>query len=173
MISKVRLQRIAITFLVAGVVPCLSAPFAAAQSAAETAAAPEAPASRPTLDYEFFKTRVQPIFLKQRSPAHARCYVCHQERHHKSGLYLEQLSPGNSFWTEEQSRRNFEVVSKLVVPGKPFSSFFPMHPLAPEAGGDAALTHNGGRQFESQDDPDFQTIVAWISGQKATGSSGQ
>ena len=30
-----------------------------------------------SLDYEFFKTRVQPIFLNKR-PGNARCYVCHR-----------------------------------------------------------------------------------------------
>ena len=30
----------------------------------------------PALDFEFFKTRVQPIFLAER-PGHARCIACH------------------------------------------------------------------------------------------------
>jgi len=30
----------------------------------------------PSPDFEFFKTRVEPIFLKKR-PGHARCYFCH------------------------------------------------------------------------------------------------
>jgi hypothetical protein len=120
---------------------------------------------------EFFKTRVEPIFLKRRSPEHARCYACHQKGKHYHGLQLETLSPGSSFWTEEQSRGNFEVVSRFVVPGSPSSSMFPMHPLAPEAGGDAIHLHGGGRQFESQNDPDFQTIVEWIRGEKAQASS--
>jgi hypothetical protein len=80
------------------------------------------------------------------------------------------LSPGMSFWTEEQSRRNFEVVSKLVVPGDPQSSLFLRMPLAPEAGG-LADTHQGGRQFASQDDPDWKNMEAWVRGQKASGSS--
>src|SRR5579862_9668426 len=96
-----------------------------------------------SLDYEFFKTRVEPIFLKRRSPDHARCYACHELTKHPSGLRLESLVPGNSFWTEEQSRRNFETVSKLVVPGDLAESMFPMHPLAPEAGGDSVRVHNG------------------------------
>ena len=29
-----------------------------------------------TLDYDYFKTRVQPIFLAKR-PGHARCVTCH------------------------------------------------------------------------------------------------
>jgi YVTN family beta-propeller protein len=123
------------------------------------------------LDYEFFKARVEPIFLKERSPNHARCYVCHEKTQHLQGFRLEPLSPGSSFWTEEQSRRNFQVVSALVVPGKPLSGLFPNHPLAPEAGGDARRIHNGGRQFESQEDPDFQTLADWVRGQKTSGSS--
>jgi hypothetical protein len=142
-------------------------PFAAAQSDTQPA-----PAPAKTLDYEVFKTRVEPIFLKRRSPNHARCYACHEKTKHFSGLMLESLPPGSNFWTEEQSRRNFETVSKLVVPGNLNASMFPMHPLAPEAGGDTRV-HNGGRQFESQDDPDFKTIADWIRGQKAGGPSKQ
>jgi hypothetical protein len=138
--------------------------------AAVRVAAQQESAPQQTLDYEFFKTRVEPIFLKRRSPDHARCYACHELTKHPSGLRLQSLIPGNSFWTEEQSRRNFETVSKLVVPGDLSGSMFPMHPLAPEAGGDAIRVHNGGRQFASQDDPDFKTIADWIGGKKLSTS---
>lgn len=119
-----------------------------------------------SLDFEMFKTRVQPIFLKRRA-GHARCYVCHAGSTNR--LSLEKLSPGSSSWTEEQSRRNFESVSKLVTPGDPSTSRFVMHPLAPEAGGDP--NHGGGRQFESKDDPDWQTIVDWVRAGKSATSS--
>src|SRR6266568_4628410 len=69
-----------------------------------------------------------------------------------------------------QSRRNFETVSKLVVPGAPLSSLFLLMPLVPEAGG-MADTHQGGRQFASQDDSDWKNMEAWVRGQKASGSS--
>ena len=82
----------------------------------------------PTLDYEFFKTRVEPIFLKKR-PTHARCYVCHEEANH--ALKLAKLSPGNTNWTEEESKRNFDTVSRLVTPGDPLASILLQHPLAP------------------------------------------
>jgi hypothetical protein len=131
---------------------------------AQTSAGVDAQA--PQLDYEFFKTRVEPIFLKKRSDDHARCYVCHQMMRHGGGpLSLDMLPTGASFWTEEQSRRNFEVVSKLVVPGKPELSLFLRMPLAPEAGG-LADTHQGGRQFASEDDPDWKNMKAWVMGQK-------
>ena len=151
--------------LAAGVLLYTFAPLATAQ----TSGSPDA--QTPQLDYEFFKTRVEPIFLKKRSDDHARCYVCHQVMRHGGGpLSLDMLPQGASFWTEEQSRRNFEVVSKLVVPGKPELSLFLRMPMAPEAGG-LADTHQGGRQFASEDDPDWKNMKAWVLGQKLEGSS--
>jgi hypothetical protein len=84
-------------------------------------------AQDPELDYEFFKSRVQPIFLTKR-PDHARCYVCHVESN--NAFHLETLSPNAREWTEEQSRRNFETVSRLVNPGDPDTSRLLLHPLA-------------------------------------------
>jgi len=144
--------------------------FVSPRVQAQSASKPGAPASgatsssaeTPTLDYEFFRTRVEPIFLKKR-PTHARCYVCHEEANH--ALKLSKLSPGNTTWTEEESRRNFDTVSQLVTPGDPLGSTLLHHPLAPEAGGDAF--HSGGRQFESQSDPDWRTLVDWVRGGKS------
>lgn len=173
MISKFCLKGIFVSLAIALAVGLYGpAPFATAQSAGErTAQSPSA--SRPSLDYEFFKTRVEPIFIEKRWPDHARCYVCHEISRHGGGpLSLEPLPAGASFWTEEQSRHNFEVVSKLVVPGDPLSSLFLLMPLAPEAGG-LADTHQGGRQFTSQEDPDWKNMEAWVRGQKAGGSSTQ
>jgi hypothetical protein len=166
MISRTLPKIISVGFVVAtAILLCMSTPSATAQ-------APASPdAQTPQLDFEFFKTRVEPIFLKKRSDEHARCYVCHQISRHGGGpLSLEMLPPGSSFWTEEQSRHNFEVVSKLVVPGNPSLSLFLRMPLAPEAGG-LADTHQGGRQFASEDDPDWKNMKAWVLGQKAGGSS--
>jgi len=113
-----------------------------------------------SLDYEYFKTSVEPIFLKKR-PGHARCYVCHADRSNNA-FRLEKLSAGSKFWSEEQSRRNFEMASRLVVPGKPEASLLLLHPLAPEAGGSAY--HSGGRQFETRNDAEWKTIARWVSG---------
>jgi hypothetical protein len=151
--------------LAAAALVCGYAPAAPAQTATG------ADAQGAQLDYDFFKAKVEPIFLKKRSDEHARCYVCHQMMRHGGGpLSLEMLPPGASFWTEEQSRHNFETVSKLVVPGKPELSLFLRMPMAPEAGG-LADTHQGGRQFASEDDPDWKNMRAWVMGQKAGGSS--
>ena len=113
-----------------------------------------------SLDYEFFKSQVEPIFLKKRGD-HARCVVCHSDRSNNA-FRLEKLPRGAAFWTEEQSRRNFEVVSRLVVAGEPDKSLLLRHPLAPEAGGSAY--HTGGRQFPTRDDPDWKTIARWVGG---------
>jgi hypothetical protein len=111
------------------------------------------------LDYEFFKSRVDPIFLTKR-PGHARCYVCHAESN--NAFHLEKLSPNARSWTEEQSLRNFETVSKLVNPGDLDSSRLLQHPLAPEGGGH--VFHSGGRQFPSKRDPAWRTLAAWVNG---------
>ena len=116
----------------------------------------------PTLDYEFFKTKVESIFLKKRE-GHTRCYVCHEESNNT--FRLEKLPAGLAFWTEEQSRKNFDAVSALVAPGDPAGSLLLLQPLAPEAGG--ATFHSGGRQFASKDDPDWKTLAQWVAGQTA------
>jgi hypothetical protein len=132
-----------------------------------TPARQEASASAPSLDFEFFKTRVEPIFLKRR-PGHARCYACHGSG--TGPQYLVRMSPGSAFWTDEQSRQNFENISKLVNLDDPMNSRILIHPLSPLAGGDIMFAHGGGRQFESKDDPDWKTIAEWVSGRKAANS---
>ena len=117
---------------------------------------------KPVLDYGFYKSRVEPIFLAKKD-GHTRCVVCHSDSN--NNFHLEKLGPGANAWTEEQSRRNFEMVAKLVNPGDPESSLLTQHPLAPEAGGHAF--HSGGRQFESKDDEDWKTLVAFVNGAKA------
>ena len=119
-----------------------------------------APAGAQSLDYGFFKSSVEPIFLKKR-PDHVRCVVCHSERSNNA-FRLEKLPQGAKFWSEEQSKRNFEAVSRLVVPGDPGKSLLLLQPLAPEAGGNAY--HTGGRQFASRDDPDWKTLARWVRG---------
>jgi hypothetical protein len=109
-----------------------------------------------TLDYEVFKTTVEPVFAKKR-PGHARCVACHSAAN--NAFKLQPLAEGAT-WTDEQSRRNFESVSKLVNKTNPKASLILMHPLAHEAGGDEF--HSGGRQFLSKDDPDWKAIAAWI-----------
>src|ERR1700759_3769362 len=64
-----------------------------------------------TLDYDYFKAKVQPIFLTKRA-THARCVMCHAGANNM--LHLELLPEGQTAWTEEQTRKNFDTVSKIV-----------------------------------------------------------
>ena len=122
-----------------------------------------------SLDYDFFKANVEPIFLKKR-PGHARCYACHGSG--TGPQYLVKLSPGSTFWTEDQSRKIFQNVSGLVDRDNPMNSRLLIHPLSPFAGGDIAFVHSGGRQFASKKDPDWQTMAEWVSGRKVASSPG-
>jgi hypothetical protein len=80
-------------------------------------------------------------------------------------MRLQPLSPGSTTWNEAESRKNFQVVvERAVVPGS-LESRLLVHPLATEAGGD--FYHNGGKHFKSQDDPEWQTLKAWVLGQTA------
>jgi hypothetical protein len=124
-------------------------------TAAAVAGAQSPPAA--SLDYEVFKTKVQPIFLAKRA-GHARCVACHSSG---TPLRLQPLAPGAATWNEEQSRRNFEAVKRVVVPGS-VKSLLLIHPLAETAGGD--FFHNGGKHWNSQDDPEWQTLKAWVLG---------
>jgi hypothetical protein len=127
-----------------------------------------AAAQSPTqsLDFEYYKTRVEPIFLKKR-PGHARCVVCHAGSN--NAFRLQPLPAGGITWTEEQSRRNFEIVSRLVTPGDPTSSRLLLHALSPKGGGDAF--HSGGRQFASQNDPDWRVLADWVRNAKTDTST--
>ena len=117
------------------------------------------PAADSAADFEYYRAHVEPIFLKKRA-THGRCEVCHATGAAPGGFGLQPLSKDSATWTEEQSRRNYEVVKRLIAPGDPTSSALLLHPLAPEAGGDGF--HGGGWQFASQDDPDWQAIAAWV-----------
>ena len=136
--------------------------FALASSLTSHVNAAPAPASAaaPGLDYNFFKTRVQPVFLTKR-PGHTRCVVCHTQNN--APFHLVKLSPGSTSWNEQQSRQNFELIKRVAIPGS-LDSPIVHHPLAGEAGGDPH--HGSGQQFESQNDPAWQTLKAFVMGAK-------
>jgi len=112
---------------------------------------------RSPLNFEEYRTRVEPIFLKRRDGG-VRCYDCHSTL--TTRLRLQAFLPGDSSWTEAQSRQNFEIVSQLVAPGDPLSSRLLLHPLAQESGGDPE--HAGGKLWKSQQDPEWQILAAWV-----------
>ena len=139
---------------------CLFVAAAGSLMHAQTQAAP-APAGSASLDYEFFKTKVEPVFLTKR-PGHTRCVICHTTNN--APFHLVPLSPGSTSWNEAQSRQNFQLIQRVAIPGS-LDSPIVHHPLAGQAGGDPH--HGGGDQFESQNDPAWQTLKAFVSGEKA------
>jgi hypothetical protein len=114
----------------------------------------------PALDYDYFKATVEPVFLAKRE-GHTRCVVCHTVNN--APLRLVPLSPGATSWNDQQSRQNFVLIQKVVVPGWEGSKLV-THPLLEEAGGDPH--HGGGQQFTSQNDPEWQTLKAFVLGAK-------
>ncbi len=64
---------------------------------------------------------------------------------------FQQLSPGRDAWDEEQSRKNFEAIRRVVVPGNPQSSMLLLMPLGNEAG--SKLFHPGGKHWASRTTP--------------------
>jgi len=125
--------------------------------------APDRSNAAQLLDFDFYRARVEPIFLKLRqgggaAPGGVGCFACHTVL--ATPMRLQPLSTGARTWTEEQSRRNFEAVARLVSPGEPLKSRLLMHPLATEAGG--SPSHTGGKFWSSKDDPEFQTLSEWV-----------
>ena len=135
----------------------IMAAVALAVGCASMAASQAAPAPVAGLDYEMFKTKVAPIFMKKR-PGHSPCVVCHTGAN--NFLRLEELAPGQTTWNEDQLSKMYTSIARLVTPANRPESRLLIHPLAPEAGGD--LFHSGGRQFESKNDPDYQILMQWV-----------
>ena len=114
--------------------------------------------SSPTLDYETFKTKVQPVFVTKR-PGHARCVACHTSG---TPLRLQPLAKWGTTWTEEDSKKNFAAVTQRVAfAGNPKSPLL-LHPLEETAGG--YFYHSGGKHWTSQNDAEWQMLRSWIMG---------
>jgi hypothetical protein len=133
------------------------------QQPATTQLLAQEPSSRAVsvLDFQFYMTKVQPIFLAKRE-GHTRCVSCHSKG---TPMRLPALSPGATTWTEEQSRKNFQIVQTKVVPFNLLSSRLLLQPLASEGGG--TFYHSGGKHWNSFLDPEWQTLANWVCGKKA------
>jgi hypothetical protein len=133
--------------------------FAVATASSLVSYAADAP------DFDYFKAKVQPIFVAKRA-GHARCVMCHADAN--NALRLEKLPAGQEAWNDEQTRKNYDTVVKIVqATDDPLKSKILIHPLAPEAGGDAF--HSGGRQFANKNDTNWKTIAAWAKGATLSG----
>lgn len=118
----------------------------------------DVPPTPPTLDFDFFQSCVQQVFLSKRE-GRMECVHCHGGG---SRGFASTLPEDRSYWNEDESQRNFTILSRFIDPGYPLQSRFLMHPLAPEAGGDHY--HSGGRRWDSQEDPEWRMLAAWVRG---------
>jgi hypothetical protein len=112
------------------------------------------------LDFQYFVTNIQPIFLKLRTGG-ARCYNCHSLESNRALLHLEPLESDDT-WTTDEARVNYQSVLKVVNQKDPLQSRILLHPLAPDAGGDEF--HSGGKFWTSKSDPDWQALAEWVQG---------
>lgn len=129
-------------------------------SATLRAQAPGASAAS-TLDFEYFRTQVQPILLAKRE-GNTRCSSCHMKG---TPMRLQELAPGATTWNEQQSRQNFQVIAARVTPYQINNSKFLLHPLSSEGGG--SFYHSGGKHWNSFLDREWQIIANWVCGRKA------
>jgi hypothetical protein len=113
----------------------------------------------PQVDFDFFRSCVQRVFLNPREGA-VPCATCHAEG---SRGFAPPIPEGRTYWNEEESRRNFAVVMRFVTAGYPMQSLFLQNALHPDGGG--TPMHGGGKRWESQDDPEWQELAAWVRGE--------
>lgn len=114
---------------------------------------------QPSLDYEYFKMKVQPIFVAKRT-GRARCIACHGSG---TPLRLQPLPAGSTSWSDDDSRKNFQAMQRVAFAGNVRSRIL-LHPLEETAGGD--FYHSGGKHFASQNDPEWLVLKAWVLGSK-------
>jgi hypothetical protein len=132
---------------------------AAETSASETLVATQSSGFPTSTDVESYRTSVEKVFMTDRggtTPGYAACVMCHTWQ---TSVRFSLETPATDAWTPEQSRRNFDVVTKLVNTTDPESSRLLLKPLTPEAGG---LGHTGGTYWTSRNDPEYQAILKWI-----------
>src|SRR5687767_15971765 len=108
-------------------------------------------------DLESYRNVVERTFLRDRGgtmPGYAACVMCHTWQ---TSLRFRLETPAtDAGWTAEQSRRNFEFVTKVVDTAAPESSRLLVKPLAPAAGG---MGHTGGAFWKSREDPEYQMVL--------------
>lgn len=117
------------------------------------------PAPEPYVDFAFFRACVQPVFATGRE-GHIACSNCHA-----AGQVGFAPPPQNGkAWNDDEARRAFQSVSRLIIPGNPEQSRFMLKPLHPDGGG--TYTHNGPRRWQSQADPEWRMLAGWVRGER-------
>jgi hypothetical protein len=123
------------------------------------------------LDRAYFRCRVQPVLTKSCS-----ALVCHGDPRRYFRVYARnRLRLGgseaerNALLRDSESAFDFASARAYVDPNAPEESYLLLKPLDQRAGG---LYHGGAEEFGQgdvfldRDDPDFETLEAWIHGEK-------
>ena len=119
------------------------------------------------LDFEYYRARVEPIFLDTRRVGDGResCAFCHAQNDaapNGAPRFLAALMPDAETWTVEQARDNFAAVSSLVVPGDPLDSRLLTYPLGVDVAGQP---HPDMSPRITLNSPEYRTLAAWINGE--------
>ena len=118
------------------------------------------PPPMPAVDFQFFRSCVQPVFATPRE-GHIRCGNCHGG----GDLGFAPIpAGGRTEWNEEEARQAFRVIARLIIAGNPEKSRFLLKPLHPDGGGSYA--HNGVRRWQNRNDPEWQMLAAWVRGER-------
>ena len=134
--------------------------FALATSLVAGSARTQTPAFPGPADIESYRNVVERVLLTDRggtTPGYAACVMCHTWQ--TSVRFSLETPATDKGWTLEQSRRNFDVVTKLVNTAEPESSRLLRKPLIAQAGG---LGHTGGTYWESRTAPEYLALLKWI-----------
>ena len=115
--------------------------------------------AEPPVDFEFFRACVQPMFANPRE-GHIQCSNCHA-----AGLIGFAPAPQDGkAWSDQEAKRAFATVTRLIIPGNPEQSRFLLKPLHPDGGG--SYTHNGPRRWPTRNDPEWQLLAQWVRGER-------
>lgn len=115
------------------------------------------------LDFEFFKTKVEPYLAKPSGDGQScvQCHVTHT-------LFKLDRPDAQGIFTAEQSRRNFTNALKVVNLEYPESSLMLRKPMSTAGSegvvGASQLSHGGGKRWEDEDSDAYRNILRWVRG---------
>lgn len=110
----------------------------------------------PTLDYGWYLERVAPVVRRL-------CGDCHADPRRRREVGAHFLRPLQTRKVRERHHaRNFETISRLIVPGNPAASRYLLKAMGARNGG---ITHGGGAVL-NPNTPEYGAIVDWITGSK-------
>ena len=94
---------------------------------------PAAPPASPALDYEFYKARVEPLFLEKRE-GHARCVTCHGANGAGDGPASVGLTPRPRDFRDPawQAKVTDAHIEEIIAKGGAAVGLSPLMPPQPD-----------------------------------------